>query len=425
MRASRVLRRLVSETLTAQPRTPSPTSIPPFSPLPPPPSPSSSSPPHPPPLPPPPPLWSSTTTRWPRTVSSLGDVHGHGARSLLPAAYSCPRFYAAEQKQVFEKGWVPVGYLNQLSPSTEHNFFTHTVAGQSFLITRDPGSGTLHAFHNVCRHRGCQLVTAQPGAALGTPEKCPKRKLVCPYHRWSYSLSGQLLASPDYHPSDGEAARLGLYPVPLSVFKNLLFVNVGGNCDTVCGAAELFQGAAQEWGSWPLEECVIVRHKQYALQCNWKVPVENLLEYYHLPSVHRVLNQTSKKDAHKMDLCDGWHLGCRTDPLQDDGSAISPSAIPAMPGVWSARARAGHWHALFPNLFLFVLPHHVFACIVEPTGPTSCIEHAALLVHPSVRDTHAKEIDNVWRYWDEVNAEDVAICERVQRGLTSRAFSGG
>ena len=97
------------------------------------------------------------------------------ATTLPGAVYHDEAFYQLEKTHVWRSSWVVAGELSELSKPGD--LLPATVGGENIILAND--NGTIRAFHNVCRHRGAQLVT----------EKCEKRRtILCPYHRWGYAL---------------------------------------------------------------------------------------------------------------------------------------------------------------------------------------------------------------------------------------------
>src|SRR5262249_51276882 len=125
------------------------------------------------------------------------------ALTLNPEAYRSPDYYDVERQRVFSRGWVCVGYTAQLVEPGDT--LVATVAGQPIVVTRDKAR-LLHAFYNVCRHRGSLLVS----------EDGHRDVIRCPYHSWGYALDGRLLGAPYFKELDipeSERAAYGLAEV--------------------------------------------------------------------------------------------------------------------------------------------------------------------------------------------------------------------
>ena len=98
---------------------------------------------------------------------------------LPPAAYTDPAVFAWEQQHFFGACWTCVGFSSELAQPGDQR--AEPVGAGSVLLTRDDGGG-LHAFANTCRHRGHELLEC--GATVR------QNSVICPYHAWTYTLSG-------------------------------------------------------------------------------------------------------------------------------------------------------------------------------------------------------------------------------------------
>ena len=204
--------------------------------------------------------------------------------------------------------------------------------------------GTIRAFHNVCSHRGAKLVH----------EKCSKRKtLLCPYHRWGYALDGRLMGTPDFdddetgkkvpealrekfrthHVKNFDKASMGLKPVRIDSALGLAFVNL----DETAPPLNEWLGDLVPWLDDYMEATGLGKmhashHITYDIKANWKLLIENFLEYYHLPAVHPALCDVSGVDEHQRFQGKGMYCGCRA-PSYEGGTAIDPGRLPPFPGL--------------------------------------------------------------------------------------------
>ena len=109
------------------------------------------------------------------------------------------------------------------------------------------------------------------------------------------------------------------------------------------------------------------------------------VRYYHLPSVHPELTEVSGIDEHSRLQGPGSYVGFKTYPLTSAGTPLDPDVFPAFASLKGEAKTTAYFHHVFPNLFWFCFPHHNFAVITTPSGPTTSVEHAALMVDPAVR----------------------------------------
>ncbi|MBE9100410.1 aromatic ring-hydroxylating oxygenase subunit alpha [Vacuolonema iberomarrocanum] len=339
------------------------------------------------------------------------------ATSLIADAYRNQEFYELEQERVFATSWVAVGYAEQVEQPGE--VLVVDVAGQSVVITRDR-THQLHAFYNVCRHRGSQLVASN----------CQLKRFQCPYHGWQYGLDGQCQATPMFDTwSTDQLPRLdrqevGLLPVRVEVWGFLLFINLDADALPLeqCLGDLPWRLAGYDLAQWRL-----ARHRDYPIQANWKLINENFMEYYHLPWVHPELVQVSRVEDHYRDQGPGLYTSMRTTPIAPNSESGGWQGLPSMPGLSELDAISGRFICLFPNVCLALLPNHIFVIMLKPESARFTVESTALLLpaHPEQSIVAETAVDELMQFWNLVNLQDIAIVETVQRGLTNRAYANG
>lgn len=348
------------------------------------------------------------------------------ATTLVPQAYRSPSFYELERRQVFARSWVAVTLAEKVAQPGQ--VVTASVAGMPIIVTRD-GDGELRAFHNLCRHRGTQLVA----------EDCSLRRFRCPYHSWTYALDGRLLGSPLFEGSDippDQQALLdtshrrgfdkrdyGLLPVRIGAWGHVVFVNLSEESP----ALEKWLGDLPDrLAGYRLDESVAVGELAYDVRANWKLIAENFMEYYHLPWVHPELAKVSRVEDHHRFQGPGMYTGSCTTPISQDPSTSGWLSLPLTPGLDADDAISGRFVWVTPNLAIAALPTHTFTIIVTPDGPDRTREAAVLSLHRDIAaEADVSALAELTRFWDHLNREDIDIVERGQRGVSSDAFPGG
>jgi len=314
------------------------------------------------------------------------------------------------------------------------------VAGAPIILAND--NGTIRAFHNVCRHRGAQLVS----------EKCTKRRtILCPYHRWGYALDGRLMGTPSFdddpdgkkvpeklrelfktgHVKNFDKSEMGLFPVRVDTSLGVAFVNLDDKAPPLTEWLGDLLPALEEYIpalSGPnLTQATTTSRKTYNVKSNWKVLIENFLEYYHLPAVHPALCDVSGVDEHVPKQGKGMYMAFATAPLTKGGTAIDPGQLPPFEGLTHPNTEMA-WHInIFPNIFFSLYPDNFFRVILQADGPENTIESAMLLSHKPAQEAEGskKVLEGMFRFWDNVNTEDIEICEKVQIGTNAAPYSGG
>jgi anthranilate 1,2-dioxygenase (deaminating, decarboxylating) large subunit len=191
--------------------------------------------------------------------------------------YTDAQIFEAEITRIFENGWVWVAHDSELP---DNGAFKSTVIGrQPVIVTRDQ-TGAVHVLLNRCRHRAAAVCELETGKAA---------RFMCPYHGWTYGLDGRLLTVP-YDEGYGANLRkedFPLYSVRAERYAGFWFASLNPDAEPLIN----FLGEATHWidlfvkqsVDWPLT--VIGSHK-FEFDGNWKVPLENTTDGYHLPVVH-------------------------------------------------------------------------------------------------------------------------------------------
>ncbi|MFZ5894997.1 MAG: aromatic ring-hydroxylating oxygenase subunit alpha [Myxococcota bacterium] len=344
----------------------------------------------------------------PLRISELERVLSPGecARGLPRAAYVDAAVFDFERAELFRRWWWCVGRECELSQPGE--YLLATVAGEELVVVRGADL-ELRAFFNVCRHRGLPLVTAERGRSS---------ELVCDYHGWAYELSGQLRRAP-HMPGAFPRDCHGLRPVRVGVLHGFVFVCLDADAEALSSALR----GAPPWLTRPeLLHLRLGRSVRYDVLANWKLCIENFQESHHFARVHPALEALTPSALATSWSGDGAWLGGHM-PLAPHARSVStqPEVEPKPWIVPDAERRRVSDAFAFPALLTSLQPDYLLSyqlCPLEParTRVTANIYFHAAAFAPNVEASH------VYAFWDGVNAEDRAICERQQRGVSSRSF---
>src|SRR5215210_548784 len=187
--------------------------------------------------------------------------------------YSDPAVLRLERDRIFRRSWQYAGRTEQVAEPG--SFFTCDAGGVPIVVVRDR-DGLLHAFVNVCRHRG-SLVCEGEGR---------RETLQCPYHAWTYELDGSLRAAPRSERETGfEKGELGLVPVSVEAWGPFVFVNPDADAPPLAEILgelpELLAGAGLA-----LDSLRFLHRSRSEYEANWKICCENFLECYHCQVAH-------------------------------------------------------------------------------------------------------------------------------------------
>jgi len=337
-------------------------------------------------------------------------INSYDPTAALDHAYTIPaswyvdhELYLLESKTVFPNTWQPAARLDQLR--TAGSYVTTDIAGEPVVIVRG-ADDVLRAFFNVCRHHAAAVMTEPVGIAA---------QLRCPYHGWTYSLSGELKGTPDFAGvCNFDRSSNGLLPVAVAEWENWAFVKL--NSDTPSLNNFLGQELRDQITPLRLQNLHWQERRLYSFDCNWKVFVDNYLDGgYHVPYLHKGLD--SVLDYSKYMIENGKHHCLQWSPLVSAGAETQTGAV--------RKGDRALYYWIYPNFMINWYEGVLDTNYVVPRGVDQT-EVVFDFYFPDVVSAEARQrnlasIDVGQRIQDE----DVAICKSVQRGLSSRAYQAG
>jgi len=195
---------------------------------------------------------------------------------VLPVeAYTSEEWFRREQKLIFSRTWRFAGFAEDIS---EPGQYVSVQAGLNNIFIVMGRDRRLRAFHNICRHRGTQLLRAE-----GKTQKA----ITCPYHDWTYDLEGKLISVPEKEREfpDLDMACLSLHGASVDLWRGILWVHPDPEAPSL---ARWFDGVEPFLGPHRPDELVeypeaATRHE---VRANWKIVVENYIDAYHLAHLH-------------------------------------------------------------------------------------------------------------------------------------------
>jgi choline monooxygenase len=320
----------------------------------------------------------------------------------IPAPWYVDRRIAElERLAVFSKTWQAVGRVDQVERPGQ--FVTATVAGEPIVAVR-AADGQLRAFFNVCRHHAAKVVTEPCGSAS---------LLHCPYHGWNYGLDGSLKGMPEF---DGvknfHRHENGLVPMKVDTWEAFVFVNLDPSASPL---RSFLGGLVERCSSLNLRALRFFDRNIYDIACNWKVFVDNYLDGgYHVPHLHKGLSSVLDYKQYTIENGDRYCL---------QSSPMVVSHEDAATGATRKGDRAWYlWQ--YPNFMINCYEGYMDTNLVIPLDVDRC---------RVVFDFYFSDVSEACREFnrqsmavgDRVQAEDLGICEDVQRGLKSRAYDAG
>jgi phenylpropionate dioxygenase-like ring-hydroxylating dioxygenase large terminal subunit len=314
-------------------------------------------------------------------------VHG------LPGHYyTDPAIFEAEKRAIFHRTWQCLGHVSMLPE--KGSYFTASIVDQDVFVARGDDD-EVRAFYNVCRHRGHPLL-----AGAGTA-----RRIVCPYHAWTYDTAGQLRTAPHTQGVTGfEPKDIRLNAVRVQVFMGLIFVNLDPAARDLRAAFGAIEGEVRAIRP-NMEKQRLVFEYPMRHDCNWKASVEGFSECYHCAPVHKYLVDNVVDPTTYVLTVDG--------PIQRH-------RLKSRDGAMNQEL----WH-LWPNLALGFYP-------IPGVGTVFCTRH--MYAHAPDHSTYhyrwyadpgmdeARIVAYAKHHATTTGKEDAEVVIQVQRGMTSKGY---
>ena len=354
-------------------------------------------------------------------------------QNLLSAHdYTDEQTFALEQQKIFSNSWHFCGLAEDLSQPYQ---YITVQAGNNNLVVYRNEYGELNAFHNICRHRGIQLVEGQGKL---------NRTIICPYHDWTYSQAGELKSMPKQKQDfiGVDKACLSLKPAQAGIWRGMIWAHPNPNAITL---SEYFAPMAEHLAPYDVES--LVEAKDYIIKetinANWKLVVENYIDHYHLAQLHAgtlaMYDHTRAEFGFVGEHFYFW------EPLTKDYHADITKNAPYPMLMDENDARLGAWvPMLFPCIGLAETESSwsVFQIIPLSVSKTQVVIRSKVKACSMME--YLKQASASYSYWqrkvkgkyqnaDESHAlgsgdfmkEDIYVCEQLQKSLASSYFEFG
>lgn len=327
------------------------------------------------------------------------------ARTLPARAYVEDWYGRLESKRVFGRSWQLVGRIDQL-PQVG-SYLTTEVCGEPIVIVRGEEGG-IHGFINICRHRAGPVAS---GSGICT-------RLRCGYHGWTYDLKGRLIGLPDFDGvADFEWLNNSLISVEVAQWEQFIFVRLPGSDGP--SLTEMLGDIPNLTGHCRMSDKKLAMRREYVIDCNWKVYVDNYVEGYHVPIIHpRLMGEIDYQQYRT--------VTSRYHSLQDAPIRSGTGASRHYSATESQSDALYFW--IFPNLMLNIYPDNFSTNLILPIGPPGTNRTLTIFewfFDDVESETARQRISEVVELSDEIQREDISICEEVQKRLSSEYYDRG
>lgn len=378
----------------------------------------------------------------PEQVEALRRAYCRGG-PLERAFYTSPAVLNADLDRIWRRYWLYVAHACELQEAG--SWLTWTVGADRILIVRG-SDGEIRGFHNVCRHRGARICSAERGRS---------RLLVCPYHNWAYELDGRLRTATERE-FGVHQRELGLKPIAVRNVAGLIFAALGPDPVPFEEAEAEIRAKMHHQG---LEDAKLAHRARYRVSANWKLVFENNRECYHCASAHpeytrgtydvarlnprtepEVERQTAIADARframgldgaiASSAMTGSYWRCTRAPLMEGWRTQSLDGEPVAPLMGTFRRR-GEWSmgtlrtTVFPNFWQHASDDHAVATRLTPLDATTTEVDVMWFVHRDAEEGRDYTLERLLPFWQRTSEQDWEICEANQAGVSSPAYTPG
>jgi len=356
--------------------------------------------------------------------------------ALPRAFYTDADVFEFDQIAIHRRCWILIGFEVELPKAGAH--LALTIAGAPVFVVRGQ-DGALRGFHNTCRHRGSRIVADGKGASA---------RMVCPYHRWTYDLTGALVHAARMG-KDFQACDHGLHPIHVETCAGAIYVCVA---DTPPPFAPFREKLAPLLAPHRLQDAKLAYESVLIERGNWKLAMENARECYHCAASHPELSLTfptgvsgnfdygdearrhadfnARMASAGLEVGpqegDWWQAirfplneGCRSMTM-DGQTAVSKLMVEAGEGdIGSLR-----W-AIEPHGFVHATADFLFMFSAMPIGPKETLITSKWLVHKDAQEGVDYSLEHLTELWNRTNQQDLTLVETNQQGVDSPAFTPG
>jgi choline monooxygenase len=342
---------------------------------------------------------------------TLAGASAEMARAVtLPAdQYLDPAVYQRERDTIFARTWQLVARVADLARPGD--FVPATILDEPIVLVRGL-DGELRGFFNVCRHRAGQVALTRGN----------RKSLQCQYHGWTYGLDGALRAAPEMDDAEGfDKADYGLVPIRVEAWGPFVF---GVLDDAAPSLAEVMGSIPEEIerAGYDMAAMSLVERRDYVVECNWKVYVENYLEGYHIPIAHPALFKELDYDAYRVETArfSSRAFAPIRELRQGEEKGRDRRFVRSADGEEEA-----FYYWVFPNVMYNIYPDNMSMNLVLPLGVDRTLTvFEWYFVQPGTGEGW-ESMQQAIAFSDQIQQEDILLCEQVQRGLRSRAYGSG
>ncbi|MCU0794477.1 MAG: aromatic ring-hydroxylating dioxygenase subunit alpha [Akkermansiaceae bacterium] len=359
------------------------------------------------------------------SILAAAELPRERSESLPAGAYRDPSFAEFEKREIFAKEWISLCHISQLKKPGD--FVRVDLADEPLLVIRGKDDA-IRVLSRTCRHRGMDVMPT----GFGHPDEGNRRVVLCPYHLWSYDLTGKLVGAPEMQQAEGfDRSEVCLHAFRSAIWNGFVFVDLSGQAPPL--AERLTDLESRFLGKWDMASAEMVWSAHWDCAFNWKVLVENFMECYHHLGAHRktlepFLPAKGCWTEPENPVFSAMHLPLKAsmqEEIRAAGHAETP--FPVFPGLGLEDCVEWSIYLIYPNGLFFHAPDRFYWYRILPTGPESSSLVTTLFVHPSAMEApgYQETLEREIQAGIDFHMEDMEMCTATQRGLASAGYAPG
>ena len=339
------------------------------------------------------------------------------ATHLPSYIYTSKELFEREKEEIFMKDWLAVARVEEIEKPGD--YMTFHIMGEPIVVARDR-DGAINAFYNLCAHRGVEVIEGDGNA----------KQFKCPYHAWTYDLTGKLLGASYMDEIDKfDLDNCRMQSIRSDIWEGWVFVNFDDDPEPLSHFVADF---AKHFGVFQQGRFRLTKRLTSTLKCNWKLINENFVDVYHLITLHGdTLTEWPTPETYNYTT---WKNGGYAAFYENDMSTLEPLRnLGHAPWLdnWlkdkdlSLAAGAGF---LSPNLTTFVRPYTVADIIIWPVSVNETLIHQYLTVpehYFEVATDVLERAEPIHQQLDLVLEEDRTMIESLQKVMHTKGFRPG
>jgi len=387
---------------------------------------------------------------FPSSISAVLDQRAEGY-SLPAALYTRKDVFDADLDVFFRKHWIHVGL--DCDVPEPGDAIVVDIGTTSLIVLRDDDA-QIRVVHNVCRHRGSRLLDSGPTIIS---------KLVCPYHQWTYELTGELVHAP-HMGTDFDKSCRNLKPVNFRSIGGLIYVCLSDAPPE--DIARLKHVMEERLAPYDIRNAKVAYQTDVIEEGNWKLTIENNRECYHCAANHPelcvsfieldfgfdpdMLSEDDRVEAEEhqrlyADRTAAWEAdGYPSAPVEQlaghetnfrtqrliiagAGESQTPDATAASAKLLGHMTRKdlGDTHLWGHNSWNHFMGDHAVISMIIPLSANRTLVRTKWLVHKDAVEGVDYDLDKLTSVWIATTEQDAELVGRSQLGVEDPAYEPG